>query len=641
MNNQEQPATEPEVTYVAIPGAISATARSESSIFVSWAYGAGGGHTGTRLKWETGGAAVGELDIPISLLVHLITGLNPNTQYTIKAFGLKGDEASPGSKDAQATTKPASAVPASPTNLLATPTKDTMALIWAGPANASSYKLSYGLAPNGPVIGNETSTSTAHILHGLSSGTQYYFDVRSTNNVGDSPPTRVTKQTLQVPAAPGGLRATAAVSTLDVEWTASTGAVDYVIRYGVEPAGSATTLTTRLLRQPLTDLIKNTLYFVEVSARNNNGTSSPARITQKTLDGPPLPELPVIGAVQVQHDTVRIVWGAPQYPRYEIAYGIDDADRKVIGTETTTYLNCLIRHLAFSTRYFFEVRALNESGPSEPARTSAAIGPDQTQPRNLSVPGRTFSEARLTWERPLDPSYLRDYEITCPGRPIVHTTALEYIATGLAPETEYVFKVQPRRLESPNPARFESVSVITHDHVPPTCPQALELTPVTSGSATLSWRASQDNVGVAGYVVRRNEGAWVPATGTCHLFNGLIEGEIEIFDVRAKDAAGNLSVPARIVIGANPLLLPSIPRNFRVTAGLVPHLQWDAPAEPADMIGYRIIITGPGGTELPYQSTIGSLKPVLIPNTRYDVRITAYNSQGSSPPLNGVIGQTG
>ncbi len=94
-----------------------------------------------------GGSTVGEFDVPISSLTYIVNGLNPNTEYLIQVFGLKGGEVSPVSEDAQAKTHPAASVPASPTNLGATPTKNSMALSWSGPADASSYKISYGLAP--------------------------------------------------------------------------------------------------------------------------------------------------------------------------------------------------------------------------------------------------------------------------------------------------------------------------------------------------------------------------------------------------------------------------------------------------------------------------------------------------------------
>ncbi|MFM9487685.1 fibronectin type III domain-containing protein [Pseudomonas monachiensis] len=551
MSGHENESPLPGTAYVVPPITITASAQSTSAIRVIWGYLAGGGHTGSRVKWGVaGGPTEGEFDVPISSLTYIVSGLNPNTEYLIQIFGLKGGEVSPISKDAQAKTHPAASVPSSPTNLSATPSKNTIALSWSGPADASSYKISYGLAPSGAVIGSATSVAAAHTVSGLNAGTHYYFDVRSSNNVGDSAPTRITRQTLQVPATPVGLRATPTISTLEIQWFAATAADDYVIRYGIEPGGAVNTLTTRLLREALTNLNKNTLYFVEVSARNANGESSPSRITQRTLDGPPLPPKPGPLVVLDTFDTVRVSWATINQPGYEVAYGVLSQHPQVIARYETEHLTWLLRHLSPDVTYFIEVRAFNETGYSAPAYATVTIGPDRTQPRNLSNPGRTFNEASLTWDAPQDASYLIDYEITCPGRPVVRTSVREYLATGLIAEQEYRFTVQPRRPEGPVPALSAVIGVVTHDFVPPIRVTALKLTPSTPGNALLSWSASQDNVGVTGYEVRRNAGSWISVSGTSYPVSGL--GSSDVFDVRAKDAAGNrsLSVTTTFTNGA-------------------------------------------------------------------------------------------
>jgi chitodextrinase len=590
MPERESPSS--EVLRVVPPAAMSAVVRSESSIYVSWAYITGGGQTGTRLKWYIAGLEMGQQDFPISSVTHVLIDLNPNTQYLIRAFGLKDDEESNASQSVTETTKPASSVPASPTNLTATPTSDSMALTWTGPDNASNYKVSYGLAPSGPVIDTSLSHSTHHTISGLASGTQYYFDVRSSNNIGDSPPTRLVKQTLQVPAMPTGLSATPGVSTMGLEWTASTGAVDYVIRYGVEPNGETNTVIVTPVRETLSGLIKNLPYFIEVSARNDNGKSNPARITKRTLDGPPVPSRPRnLVAVDV-FDKVQVAWSTVSAPWYEVAYGLHDKYPITIDRYDTQQLRVQLRYLAPGTLYFIEVRAFNESGYSPPASTTVAIGPDRTRPRNLRNPGRTFSEARLTWDRPEDASYLIDYEITCPGRPSVRTTECEYVATGLVAGRENLFTVQPRRAPGLPAARSASISVTTYDRVPPIRPKSLKFKPLTPDSALLEWDASEDNVWVTGYEVRRNNGSWTSVSGTSYPISSFIEGETEIFEVRAKDAAGNLSLPATVKFGsANPdQTPPSRPDNLAVRdiGYFDATLTWDPSTDNIGVAQYRV-----------------------------------------------------
>jgi chitodextrinase len=79
------------------------------------------------------------------------------------------------------------------------------------------------------------------------------------------------------------------------------------------------------------------------------------------------------------------------------------------------------------------------------------------------------------------------------------------------------------------------------DTTPPSTPTGLTVTGTTSSSASLSWTASTDNVGVTGYDVRRNSTTIQAATGTTFTDSGLSASTTYTYDVRAKDAAGNLS----------------------------------------------------------------------------------------------------
>ena len=89
-----------------------------------------------------------------------------------------------------------------------------------------------------------------------------------------------------------------------------------------------------------------------------------------------------------------------------------------------------------------------------------------------------------------------------------------------------------------------SVSVGTGsggDTTPPSVPANLAVTGTTASSASLSWSASTDNVGVAGYRVYRN-GVQVGTTaGTSFTDTGLSASTQYTYTVAAYDAAGNVS----------------------------------------------------------------------------------------------------
>ncbi|HTF10999.1 MAG TPA: cellulose binding domain-containing protein [Asanoa sp.] len=80
---------------------------------------------------------------------------------------------------------------------------------------------------------------------------------------------------------------------------------------------------------------------------------------------------------------------------------------------------------------------------------------------------------------------------------------------------------------------------------------------VTASSVALSWAASTDNVGVAGYDVYRQQGTGTAtlvgnAAGTSFTATGLSASTAYTFSVRARDAAGNVSAasPGRTVTTA-------------------------------------------------------------------------------------------
>lgn len=261
---------------------------------------------------------------------------------------------------------------------------------------------------------------------------------------------------------------------------------------------------------------------------------------------------------------------------------------------------------------------------SRQAGMARTIGSETTLPRNLRTAGRTFCEAWLTWDRPVEFSYMVEYEITCPGREPVRTSALEFIATGLIPEKEYLFKVQ-LRTEVPLPVVPASISVVTHDRVPPTRPGELKLTLSAPGSATLGWRASEDNVGVSGYEVRRQGGAWIPVSETGYLVTGASDGSPDTFEVRARDAAGNYSPPASLT--SELLIKPTIPgvpvaSNITSTSAL---LTWRPPTNTAGVITYWIALDGAA----PVLSAQNSyLFTDLKDDTPYTVVVNAVSAAG-------------
>jgi len=101
------------------------------------------------------------------------------------------------------------------------------------------------------------------------------------------------------------------------------------------------------------------------------------------------------------------------------------------------------------------------------------------------------------------------------------------------------------------------------DTTAPTTPTGLAASAPTSSSLTLSWSASTDNIGVAGYRVYRDGTLAASPGGTSVSMTGLSAGVPYSFTVSAFDAAGNVSAL-------------SAPLSVTLQVGSLPQILWSA-----------------------------------------------------------------
>jgi predicted phage tail protein len=170
---------------------------------------------------------------------------------------------------------------------------------------------------------------------------------------------------------------------------------------------------------------------------------------------------------------------------------------------------------------------------------------------------------------------------------------------------------------------------IPSDVTPPSKPGNLRKVAMTPNSVTLAWDASTDDVGVCDYVIYNNHTYFDRTTRNEYIAVDLLLGTYN-FEVCALDLSGNASVPAAITVDIKD---ESAPTGFRFTqTGLILKLEWNAPAD-VEVIRYGIVLTGPQGGTLPYESVDTLLQPLLLPRTRYGVSIKALTAIGWSSPL--------
>lgn len=129
----------------------------------------------------------------------------------------------------------------------------------------------------------------------------------------------------------------------------------------------------------------------------------------------------------------------------------------------------------------------------------------------------------------------------------VNAPTISKTYTGLTASTQYKFKI--RACDTSNNCSAYTSTYVTAttsaapapDTTVPSIPSGLAASNITSSTATLSWSAATDNVGVTGYEISINNGAAIGVTGTSYSATGLASSTAHNFKVRAKDAAGNTS----------------------------------------------------------------------------------------------------
>ncbi len=135
------------------------------------------------------------------------------------------------------------------------------------------------------------------------------------------------------------------------------------------------------------------------------------------------------------------------------------------------------------------------------------------------------------------------------------------------------------------------IPTLSKDITAPTIPTNLTAV-IEDGSVILSWSASTDEGGIAGYEVFRNDVRIVTVTDTTFSDTGISEDKIYVYKVRAYDASGNISEAASVVLNDNEV--PSTPTNLKISSNTITtvSLEWTASEDNLWVEGYEIYRNG-------------------------------------------------
>lgn len=171
-----------------------------------------------------------------------------------------------------------------------------------------------------------------------------------------------------------------------------------------------------------------------------------------------------------------------------------------------------------------------------------------TVPQNLTVTETTFETVNLDWEAASDNRGVAKYNVFVDGEYYAAVSSTSATVEDLAPGTTYTFVVSAADAAGNTSEGSEAVEGTTEaDEEAPTIPANFTVSNVGATSATLSWDASTDNAGVAGYDIFIDGEFYQTVTGTEYTVAGLTAETDYSFAVAARDIYDNVSEPSTAV----------------------------------------------------------------------------------------------
>ena len=461
-------------------------------------------------------------------------------------------------------------------------------------------------------------------------------------NVIDPPPLDTP------PSKPTGLAGDPDATSVALSWTASTddkGVAGYdVFQDGVKIDTVTGTSKT------VTGLTPETAYKFTVQAKDTIGQTSDVsdEITVTTdaaadTEKPTAPGEPFITSIDdVTPTSIKLQWGASTdnvgVAGYEIRY---EGQTKTVGNVTADELTGLNP----GGVYEIDVRAFDAAGNFSDYSESIVIelptGVDEKPSKVENLAGNATGETsiELSWDAATDDVAIAGYEVFQDGVKVKEVTTTSTTIEGLTKATAYQFKV--RALDAPGlqPGEFSSEITVSTEgsepDTPPTKPTGLAGT-ATKTSVALSWTASTDDKGVAGYDVFQDGVKVDTVTGTSKTITGLTAGTEYKFKVQAKDTIGQTSdfsdeiTSTTLVDNA-----PSKPAGLTGTPSPTSvALSWTASTDEDPIAGYDVYKDG-----VKIDTVTGTSKTVtgLTQETLYKFKVQAKDAIGQTSAFSDEI----
>ncbi|MCB4809224.1 fibronectin type III domain-containing protein [Tamlana sp. 62-3] len=496
---------------------------------------------------------------------YALVELNQGTEYniTVRAYDEAGNESIESNIATFVTLD--TIAPAAPLNLIANNiTENSADLTWSA-ASDNVAVIGYNIYNQFNLI-HVVDNITSFTLTNLTESTTYNIIVRAIDAAGNESEdsnleifTTNTPEDTQAPTAPKNLIATNITeTTAEITWTASTDNVA-VTGYNIYNNGTLLTSVGNITNYTLTGLNTSSVYNLTITAFDAAGNESAASnnedfttVTPTDTESPSDPSNLV--AFNVTETTVDLTWTASTdnvaiegYLIYKINNGVS------LLQNVGNINNFTLTNLTEGTDYSIIIRAYdsagNQSGNTNTVSFTTLTSEDTeapTAPLNLVANSITETSAILSWTASTDNIGVTGYDIYVNDSLFTSVGAVtSYTLTDLSPETNYTVYIRAFDVagNTSNPSVSEIFSTLTAvDTEAPTTPLNLVASSITETSATLSWTASTDNIGVTGYEIYINDTLFtsVGAVSNYTLTGLSPETDYTVF-ISAFDASSNTS----------------------------------------------------------------------------------------------------